>query len=1089
MFDDPERWFANFDVLISRIKRVVHDNADPNAIWEAIDYIGLSNREQQTWDDLMTSKEMLAPCIRAVRFIESMNPRTAGVGAVKWIAQAAYSLLRLQGWTGFAESLTARPLVSKLRLQVQLICLRDAFCDPTELDKVINLLLSDGIRHVNFQKPKIFVQFYADRLAERIACAGAPKIWPMDEPIQCHAMLPLVVKALDYALESKNKNRRSIVGFLRQVGDKEVIDSLDHVSRELRDVERRLKRIQNGFGRVERVPPEWKEKKFKNRLLEKALSYVLTSREKTQIACLGSLLERLLSLDTSSLLDAANEWLAVTKSSRYVSYAFLRALLDADESVNPNETSRKINHLKAQLLRRLSNALRRSKSPARLIEILNIPISSSNCATLTLFERWISPYRDALRDANHDSHPLSLDTFIEFLVLLSNDPDLSLREVIVCCLAEIRAATSDTQHALRLVRLLNDDQRFESTFDETDILAIYPFATNDRERADLLFAMTENSINTDELLLLHPLAESPHGCRLIQQWILKNAGQKIERLVAVVIALKKMAKRFNPFFFVTDSKAWIGDYPETLHHALHSLSEVADNAEEIAKRVLASDFVDRDKLTQELSFLKDKLGGAGLSQDESIRLHKRYNSIEHLLRVVPTVSPARLKNLEEKLLARVSFEYEKNLFESSGRQLAGALAETGIIVPLDVLVKPEQLALVSAILSSTPDMRKLGLLLFERVVQQRPCPGLEEPENKAFVDQLVTLGIDLSPWLDLDRRQRFSFEGRPDFTLEFARSPMEYFLMGHHFGTCLSLTGNNFFSTIANAVDINKQVVYGREDGGRIVGRCLLALGARGELLRYTAYSHDSKPDFENAIESFVASLTVDMKTVRSTSALVRNLVASRWYDDGAVESRGSDIRQAGNEFQAFLESQTDSEIPTELQMTTLKNLIAGVLKEEDATQLAGKTLLHLSNKSPGSKQIPGWVLEIVWLGIQKNGATVDTKLRLAIAAQRAGQPKLLDELMDEMTRYHILKLFLRDRCQEPNCACNRIGHIGSKDDVYEILRRVDPHIALEVIRTGRRRNVRNDLEEVDSDRRSLLASFHERLGRKNLPEQLRQQR
>ena len=95
---------------------------------------------------------------------------------------------------------------------------------------------------------------------------------------------------------------------------------------------------------------------------------------------------------------------------------------------------------------------------------------------------------------------------------------------------------------------------------------------------------------------------------------------------------------------------------------------------------------------------------------------------------------------------------------------------------------------------------------------------------------------------------------------------------------------------------------------------------------------------------------------------------------------------------------------------------------------------------------------------------------------------------MDEMTRNDILELFLRGRCQEHNCDCNRLGHVGSKEDVYEILRRIDPHIVLEVMRTGRRRNVRNDLEEVNSDRRSLLASNHERLGRKNLPEQLRQQ-
>lgn len=120
--------------------------------------------------------------------------------------------------------------------------------------------------------------------------------------------------------------------------------------------------------------------------------------------------------------------------------------------------------------------------------------------------------------------------------------------------------------------------------------------------------------------------------------------------------------------------------------------------------------------------------------------------------------------------------------------------------------------------------------------------------------------------------------------------------------------------------------------------------------------------------------------------------------------------------------------------MKTLKNIIAGVIKEEDATQLVCKTLLHLSNKSPG------WAIESVWTGIQMNGATVETKIRLAIAAQRAGRPRLLDEL------------------------------------------------ALEAIRTGRRRNVRNDLEEVDSDRRYLLASIHERLGRKNLPERLRQQ-
>jgi hypothetical protein len=62
MIDDPERWFTNFDIRISQIKRVLLDSADASQILGDIDFIGLSDREQQAWDDLMTSKEVLAPC-------------------------------------------------------------------------------------------------------------------------------------------------------------------------------------------------------------------------------------------------------------------------------------------------------------------------------------------------------------------------------------------------------------------------------------------------------------------------------------------------------------------------------------------------------------------------------------------------------------------------------------------------------------------------------------------------------------------------------------------------------------------------------------------------------------------------------------------------------------------------------------------------------------------------------------------------------------------------------------------------------------------------------------------------------------------
>ena len=82
--------------------------------------------------------------------------------------------------------------------------------------------------------------------------------------------------------------------------------------------------------------------------------------------------------------------------------------------------------------------------------------------------------------------------------------------------------------------------------------------------------------------------------------------------------------------------------------------------------------------------------------------------------------------------------------------------------------------------------------------------------------------------------------------LAFEHDPLEIFQMGWHFSTCLSPGVFNFFSVFSNAADINKQVVYARDEQGRVVGRCLLALTEDGNLLTFEPYWRHRKVCTQN---------------------------------------------------------------------------------------------------------------------------------------------------------------------------------------------------------------------------------------------------
>ncbi len=146
---------------------------------------------------------------------------------------------------------------------------------------------------------------------------------------------------------------------------------------------------------------------------------------------------------------------------------------------------------------------------------------------------------------------------------------------------------------------------------------------------------------------------------------------------------------------------------------------------------------------------------------------------------------------------------------------------------------------------------------------------------------------------------------------------LEIFRMGGYFKTCLSPGDMNFFSVLANAADINKRVLYARNDAGNVVGRRLLCLTQGGSILAFHAYCDREAIDFEAVSSDFTLELASRMGTKVVPTGNVPTLIATDWYDDMAVIIHdGTSILNDGSNFRKKLKELPLEEVPSLLENT-----------------------------------------------------------------------------------------------------------------------------------------------------------------------------
>ncbi|MBC8181751.1 hypothetical protein H8E88_11580 [candidate division KSB1 bacterium] len=503
---------------------------------------------------------------------------------------------------------------------------------------------------------------------------------------------------------------------------------------------------------------------------------------------------------------------------------------------------------------------------------------------------------------------------------------------------------------------------------------------------------------------------------------------------------------------------WLNQYPKEFVNELNILSQIAPDAKKATAKILDKDIPNSDNLEKEINRTETLLS----KKPNGVNLTKRLQNLRKYQSSIDKVSPARLENLKKKLNQKIErlliTIWQKSLKLEFEKEIINQL---GISEAPEWLFKDRQIQVLSSMFQLTPSFRKLGLRLFKLRCGPPPWNLLHAPANQAFLNKLRLRGINPEPWLNPPNQQAKTGKNGQVVTLSFENDPLEIFQMGNYFQTCLSAGNWNFFSVFANAADINKHVIYARENKNRVIGRCLIALSEEGGILTFYPYCYDNELGFSEMIEKLANELAERMKTIVLKKGFVQTLAATDWYDDCPWD--------INNRF-SFL--QKNSRFRNSLINMSKKEFIPALEREFHPLPLNSLTL-PLILELPGLDKNPQLIIPLFPYLEGCNNLSDSAWFRVAKLASRCNMFSFPYRILQKK----VIPYFLNDF----------LVYNPLDKDILKLLIEVNPSAGLRLLRQTRIKDIQSDIDEVDEDRRELLALAFEKLGRTKQALQLRE--
>ena len=166
---------------------------------------------------------------------------------------------------------------------------------------------------------------------------------------------------------------------------------------------------------------------------------------------------------------------------------------------------------------------------------------------------------------------------------------------------------------------------------------------------------------------------------------------------------------------------------------------------------------------------------------------------------------------------------------------------------------------------------------------------VNRPLNRRFLEEMRRKNIRMQAWLGPMERH-YAVPCGERWTVRVELDPLKVLWMGRLFGTCLSPGDVNAYSTIANAVEVNKCVLYLDDCKGRIIGRKLLAMNSKGVVFGFRSYGAGGpgggSPWVKILLDMFSLDLVVQTgarfpTTEEEQTDEAQFHLFARWYFDG----------------------------------------------------------------------------------------------------------------------------------------------------------------------------------------------------------------
>ncbi len=1027
LVSDVDDWFIRIELLLKMLKDAVH-NGTPLLSADVLRSGVLPKRWTEETARIKTTYPALASLMDAVTFSTLSDLQSAQDDQIEWIERHAEPL----------SDLCELKAKNACELPMFLLSVRDAF-SPTLFQTLVRCLTDTSIRQCRWES----MDKSTNRLVGLLKKAVDQNDFALPKPLRTESLSALVRSVLCQIASQRPKRRRETFGLLEQLLNPELINAIAESQRELsgkeRKIRRLLRRVQSGHEAIPRTKSErkvWLDDARGNQDIR--VTTIATAK------ALGKMLCGILN-DGDATGEPWTRFLAAFPAQ----HAGLAVRLTAKWRFAWYGSKERKNDL-SRTLGTLSYLLQRRGVATPLLSHWRDHVDGNNT------------HYEFVADTSYgaEGNPKLVKRAVALLEKTVYDLQLNLGSELLASLVEFAKVTNDDTRSSSTIELLSKNP--DAFCDDARIRIAILFGDSPAETAQILISLKKSDDLERLEKELKPLASDLGLRHIIAKRITEGESASLKRLTATIGILNDLGCPLPKRDVISKPLDWCSRFPDDFAPALQSLSESTPDSEQIAERLLGKVFPTRDTLQRQIDALRSKLARGVRPEFDEDRMRRRLDNLRRRQDKGFSVSPARRNDLIKKLARRAEDETLQRYTLRCRQQVAATIGNRFDVqeFPEDLLFSPLDRVL-REITRLSKSMRNLGIRLLFESAQRTTSNFDNEPKNLAFTRRMQSIGINMRPWLnDQLRQQAKTADGTP-YELAFTRDAIDILLMGFHFDTCLSPDSFNFFSTVANAVDLNKRVVYGKTEAGKVIGRCLFALNEYGEILTYYRYSHDAKDGFADAVDQFANRLAGEMQTSLGSGGKVATLVARDWYDDGPI---GGNLEWLG-------EGGIANDLANRVDSSQLLSSLIDAVGENAIRQRVVEVATQASLRDRP---------EFLSALMDRFGSRMNFRQRFVVAVNIEPED-LRARLLSQMRWSEIIRLVHRHQCDE----CDVFHGIADYATVFRVLTQFHPSLGLRAIRAARPASIQNDLQDPNKTRRAALIEAHQQLGRLHLAERL----